>query len=35
MIEINVTSADFCHHMDLLYNTIINVFIEKNYINTK
>ncbi len=33
--SINVTSADFCHHMDLLYNTIINVFIEKNYINTK
>lgn len=33
--SINITSSDFCQHMELLYSTIIDIFIEKNYINAK
>lgn len=33
--SINVASVDFCNHMELLYSAIIEIFIEKNYINAK
>ncbi|MCI8316756.1 MAG: SPASM domain-containing protein, partial [Lachnospiraceae bacterium] len=33
--SINIASADFCHHMELLYSAIIEIFIEKYYINVK
>ncbi len=33
--SINIASADFCHHMELLYSEIIEIFIEKYYINVK